>query len=340
VRFEPEPDSDADIAVSTPFARRFALGYGRRLEMKLLGRCPSKSDPIAAAELLASDDRDRDAFARWVWTLFRQGQDIVLEPPTQDDAATLLAPGDLVSYLRNVIAPMDSSLPPLAENAQRARLVELCQHWVRATVLSESDNLQAVARVLRDALSQPDDRLLDQVFEYEPERRDEVIDQARVFCDQALDSKTQSEADLHLAEQAYQLPLSRGLIRLLLPAFAEDDPWVGLLWRGRVDLDDVQLTPSSRFDARYREQLTCARDSYRLACMQLASPHVRLSISLARRGERGSFMDRVREGNLALVGATTAFDYRPGYKFGTYAVHWIWTAMDLPGSALDLVPSR
>ena len=39
------------------------------------------------------------------------------------------------------------------------------------------------------------------------------------------------------------------------------------------------------------------------------------------------FVDLIQEGNLGLIAAVDKFDYKLGYKFGTYAGWWIKQAM-------------
>jgi RNA polymerase sigma factor (sigma-70 family) len=57
--------------------------------------------------------------------------------------------------------------------------------------------------------------------------------------------------------------------------------------------------------------------------------NMRLVISIARRyiGRGMEFMDLIQEGNSGLVKAVDKFDYRKGFKFGTYASWWIRQAI-------------
>ncbi len=57
--------------------------------------------------------------------------------------------------------------------------------------------------------------------------------------------------------------------------------------------------------------------------------NMRLVISIARKyiGRGMEFMDLVQEGNSGLVKAVDKFDYRKGFKFGTYASWWIRQAI-------------
>src|SRR5207249_9314229 len=67
------------------------------------------------------------------------------------------------------------------------------------------------------------------------------------------------------------------------------------------------------------------RALYQEARRQLAEANLRLVISVAKRyrGMGLSFADLIQEGNSGLMRAVDKFDYRLGFKFGTYATWWI-----------------
>ncbi len=69
---------------------------------------------------------------------------------------------------------------------------------------------------------------------------------------------------------------------------------------------------------RYKKGDLSARD-------ELFKLHLRLVIPTARRFLRPGceLMDLVEEGNLGLLQAIEKFDYKLGYRFPTYAIHWI-----------------
>lgn len=69
---------------------------------------------------------------------------------------------------------------------------------------------------------------------------------------------------------------------------------------------------------QYKKGNLSARD-------ELFKLHVRLVIPTARRFLRPGceLMDLVEEGNLGLLQAIEKFDYKLGYRFSTYAIHWI-----------------
>jgi RNA polymerase primary sigma factor len=67
------------------------------------------------------------------------------------------------------------------------------------------------------------------------------------------------------------------------------------------------------------------RAAYQQARAQLAEANLRLVVALAKRyrGQGLSFTDLIQEGNSGLMRAVDKFDYRLGWKFGTYATWWI-----------------
>jgi RNA polymerase primary sigma factor len=79
--------------------------------------------------------------------------------------------------------------------------------------------------------------------------------------------------------------------------------------------------------ARHFEQI---RERARQAASQMTQANLRLVISVAKRriGWGVPLSDLIQEGNIGLIQAVQKFDHRRGYRFSTYAIPWIWQAIN------------
>ena len=85
----------------------------------------------------------------------------------------------------------------------------------------------------------------------------------------------------------------------------------------------AQATPEEL--ASWVQVLERRKAVYQQARQELAAANLRLVVSVAKRyrGHGLSFGDLIQEGNSGLMRAVDKFDYRLGWKFGTYATWWI-----------------
>ena len=118
----------------------------------------------------------------------------------------------------------------------------------------------------------------------------------------------------------------------------------------RLKLKRQKLKEMNRITRALRRQVSCAEAECGLSSVQLKEAlraieagedrakqaknelikaNLRLVISIAKRYvNRGlQFLDLIQEGNMGLMRAVDKFEYRRGYKFGTYATWWIRQAI-------------
>jgi len=72
------------------------------------------------------------------------------------------------------------------------------------------------------------------------------------------------------------------------------------------------------------------RERTRQATKHMIQANLRMVVSVAKgHNDRGvPLTDLIQEGNIGLMQAVQKFDHRRGYKFSTYAIPWIWQAIN------------
>jgi RNA polymerase sigma factor (sigma-70 family) len=88
-------------------------------------------------------------------------------------------------------------------------------------------------------------------------------------------------------------------------------------------------SPDKKAIDRCNRELSIAHHQVCQAKHQMIEANVRLVISIAKKYKNCGldFADLIQEGNLGLIKVVDKFDYRRGYKFSTYATHWIRQAI-------------
>jgi len=90
-----------------------------------------------------------------------------------------------------------------------------------------------------------------------------------------------------------------------------------------------QQKESTQEQVRLNKVVKSRFAAYQRARSQLAEANLRLVVSISKRyrGQGLSFGDLIQEGNSGLMRAVDKFDYRLGWKFGTYATWWVRQAI-------------
>jgi RNA polymerase primary sigma factor len=207
---------------------------------------------------------------------------------------------DVVPGLGLTVPAVQKRLPRLV--AQLRRLVNEAAVLFRdflasRTVTARSRSRRALRRQLRQAVAlaeelSPRTELLDQWAEElrrESERISELAQQIALSVRNTADRERRTN-------QKRQL---RGCMLQLVATPAELASLVRVIQRRRAPFLDARR--------------------------ELAEANLRLVVSIAKRyrGRGLSFADLIQEGNSGLMRAVDKYDYRLGWKFGTYATWWI-----------------
>jgi RNA polymerase primary sigma factor len=173
----------------------------------------------------------------------------------------------------------------------------------------------------------------------------------------AIDNKIEQHLSSAIAEVTGVSPnlVEKGVIELSLDSRLT--PWYIMAEAGQkrslAEFRKVMQSPEFRDKleahrseiVKHFEQI---KERTRQATNRMIQANLRLVISVAK-GHIGwgvPLPDLIQEGNIGLMQAVQKFDHRRGYKFSTYAIPWIWQAINravndksrmvrLPGNVID-----
>jgi RNA polymerase primary sigma factor len=174
---------------------------------------------------------------------------------------------------------------------------------------------------------------LDEVWTYLYDRGIEVYDQVheageedgQAGFDEGAEAGDTTALDIVPAEDAVGLYLAEmGRVPLLTPD--EEVELAKRLERGRRAQEELSRNGhNSKEQARLQQLIRDGEE----ARQHMIEANTRLVVSIAKRyrGLGLPFLDLIQAGNMGLIRAVDRFDYRRGYKLGTYATWWIRQAV-------------
>jgi RNA polymerase primary sigma factor len=235
-------------------------------------------------------------------------------------------------------------------------LVRLEEDWVaeHGTQPSALDLLLTLAERLSQARS-----LFKALYQYLglPSQRSIAEKVSHPELRRAIDNKIEQHLSSAIAEVSGVSPttVEKGIIELSLDSRLI--PWYIMAEAGqkRSLAEFRKVLQSSEF--RDKLEAHCSeidkhfeqiRERAHQATNRMIQANLRLVISVAK-GHIGwgvPLPDLIQEGNIGLMQAVQKFDHRRGYKFSTYAILWIWQAINravndksrmvrLPGHVID-----
>jgi RNA polymerase primary sigma factor len=173
----------------------------------------------------------------------------------------------------------------------------------------------------------------------------------------AIDNKIDQHLSSAMAEitRATQTEIEKSLIELSLDSRLI--PWHIMEEAGQktslTESGEVLQSPEfhDKLEAHRSEiikHFEQIREGARQAANHMIQANLRLVVSVAKRyiGRGVPLPDLIQEGNIGLMQAVQKFDHRRGYQFSTYAIPWIWQAINravddqshivhLPGHVVD-----